>query len=808
MSRFALPSRAALLTAAALTASVLAAPSALAVTAPSVSKVAPNTGKTAGGTAVTITGAGFSGATKVLFGTTAGKNFQAVSGTKVTVTSPAHTASTVDVHVVTGHGTSATRAADHFTFMAPPAISWVRTSDSYPGSGTEPVGPDTGGTNVTLGGAHFSRVQRVTFDGVAGTDLVVSGTTSLSVTTPQHAPGAVDVTVVGSYGSATKTNGFTYHLGFHAPETIDPAIGDPTILSCPSAADAPCHALDPWGNVTTGVANGTWTKQSVPTEGRLYDLSCYDQAVCAAVDSLDFAFVSTDGGATWQKSRDLSQYFSTPMTHVSCSSASFCLAVDNVSDYTIWNGTSWSPLKLPDGTTITDQTQYPSGHSAPLELSCGGTQCVLIDDRGKAFRYRNGAWDAGTTVDGNNYPQALSCANTATSGTTLLCALGDNIGNLYSLVGGTWYRSGNHDGISGVSCTAAKVCVATGWMNAYVLNPAAGPPAWSRVALPNGATFGSGVSCNTQSCTAFTSSNASARLTLSTRRWTAPTAMLAPHEGLTAFACSGGAAPVCLAGDRGPFAITRSGDAWSDPQQVLQPGEQIDAVSCAPASAFCLAGTNTGSYLTYDGTTLSAPATTGASWLNSVSCTSASSCAAGDDSGNLYSWDGSSWSGPFAVGSTSQNPIYLSCPAASTTCTALDINGLAWSFDTTTDAVTPISTAVPIDTTNGDTVAALSCTSGTFCMVASTLGQSYRFDPSTGTAARYPVISMGNFLSAISCTGARFCVAVGTDGGYVWGGSSWYAVPASDFWSITSVDCTAPGSCLTGDGAGRIVPLS
>ena len=46
-----------------------------AVPAPAVTSVSPNTGSTAGGTSVTITGSGFTGATTVNFGTTAATSF-------------------------------------------------------------------------------------------------------------------------------------------------------------------------------------------------------------------------------------------------------------------------------------------------------------------------------------------------------------------------------------------------------------------------------------------------------------------------------------------------------------------------------------------------------------------------------------------------------------------------------------------------------------------------------------------------------------------------------------------------------------
>lgn len=84
---------------------------------PTVTKVEPNHGSPSGGSTVTITGAGFTGATAVKFGATNAASFTVNSATSITAVSPkARGSKTVDVTVTTPAGTSPTIAADQFTY--------------------------------------------------------------------------------------------------------------------------------------------------------------------------------------------------------------------------------------------------------------------------------------------------------------------------------------------------------------------------------------------------------------------------------------------------------------------------------------------------------------------------------------------------------------------------------------------------------------------------------------------------------------------------------------------------------------------
>jgi hypothetical protein len=82
-----------------------------------VSNVNPGTGLAAGGLAVTVTGAGFTGATGVTFGGTAATAVIVVNSNTITCTTPAHAAGSVDTRVTTPKGVSAiSGAADNFVY--------------------------------------------------------------------------------------------------------------------------------------------------------------------------------------------------------------------------------------------------------------------------------------------------------------------------------------------------------------------------------------------------------------------------------------------------------------------------------------------------------------------------------------------------------------------------------------------------------------------------------------------------------------------------------------------------------------------
>jgi hypothetical protein len=185
------------------------------IAAPTVTSISPTAGPAAGGTSVTITGTNFTGVTAVTFGGTAAAGFTFNSATSITATSPAGAAGAVDVRVTTPGGTSATSAADQFTYAAPPTVTSISPTS----------GPQTGGTTVVITGTNFTGATTVVFGATAATGVTVNSATQITATSPAGTSTIdIRVTTAGGTSATSAADQFTY-VATPAVTSLSPTSG-------------------------------------------------------------------------------------------------------------------------------------------------------------------------------------------------------------------------------------------------------------------------------------------------------------------------------------------------------------------------------------------------------------------------------------------------------------------------------------------------------------------------------------------------------------------------------------------------------
>jgi hypothetical protein len=210
-------------------------------------------------------------------------------------------------------------------------------------------------------------------------------------------------------------------------------------------------AGDSFGDVFTFNGRG-WSAPTLATSG-LSQLSCGARTFCGALGiSGDALFYD---GSKWSQPVRIAP--ATQGLAISCPLAGFCMAMDFSGGHRL-SGGSWvnsgsiSPSNPPGGSE-------PDVASA---VSCSGRRfCAALDDFGDVFIWRAGhGWSRPHTFDRSLLAgsDAVSC-RTRTS-----CMALDTTGFATAWNGVSWSPrqriDGSQSGLSGVSCGAARFCVA------------------------------------------------------------------------------------------------------------------------------------------------------------------------------------------------------------------------------------------------------------------------------------------------------------------------------------------------------------
>jgi len=187
---------------------------------PTVTTIAPTSGSTLGGTAVTLTGTGFVAGASVTIGSGA-TAVVVVSATKITAKTAATAAGSDPVVVKDANGTST--GGPSYTYVAPsqPSVTSIAPT----------TGPVAGGTSVTITGKNLTAgpTPVVEFGATAAPNITSFTATKIVVVSPQApAIGTVHVTVTTAGGtSATGTKDqFTYTSpGLPTVTSVSPSSG-------------------------------------------------------------------------------------------------------------------------------------------------------------------------------------------------------------------------------------------------------------------------------------------------------------------------------------------------------------------------------------------------------------------------------------------------------------------------------------------------------------------------------------------------------------------------------------------------------
>jgi hypothetical protein len=155
--------------------------------APTVTSISPNSGPTAGGTSVTITGTGFFSGATVSIGGSPAMNVAVINSSSLTATTTAHAAGASDVVVRNADGQSGT-LAQGFTYVAPPPPpppgadeivlyaskapvkvgAWSAVADPTAAGASRIANPDAGAPKVVTALASPQNYFEMTFDADAG----------------------------------------------------------------------------------------------------------------------------------------------------------------------------------------------------------------------------------------------------------------------------------------------------------------------------------------------------------------------------------------------------------------------------------------------------------------------------------------------------------------------------------------------------------------------------------------------------------------------------------------------------------------
>ena len=306
---------------------------------------------------------------------------------------------------------------------------------------------------------------------------IVDGTQPFASISCTNSSGSVACVAVDAVGST-----LTLRRGTWSKRSSVDTRGEPLSIACLIATT--CAFVDAAGNEYSD-ATGTWKRTVIDAEsGLLSQVACTSPSSCTAV--------STDGEAdmfngsswaplphsplsnltavscvgtfcamggesghvvTWSGQWSVASTFgSTDVTGVSCVSATFCLAVNILGQYSTWNGAKWSAAV---------DIGYPYGRGIGSVACLTVNACVMTDHTGREIVWHHGGRSSYKVVDtvGSDLtsiacPTATECLAVDNSGHVVASTFDPTSSNLVS----ARIKRIDANSLASISCSTAQYC--------------------------------------------------------------------------------------------------------------------------------------------------------------------------------------------------------------------------------------------------------------------------------------------------------------------------------------------------------------
>jgi hypothetical protein len=599
---------------------------------------------------------------------------------------------------------------------------------------------------------------------------------------------------------------------------------------------APLGALASGSAENTAVAM-TWTGPPEINGGlAVHDVSCVSSLFCVAVGD----WVSGEGdamvfdGHSWTTPTSVLTTAST-LSSVSCTSTSFCMAVDDAGEFLTFDGTSWT----------TPAFIAAEARDGQYEVSCASaTMCVAIGNA-YAYTYDGTTWTQVSSLDDPDDLTKVSCTETS------VCVVAGS-GLLATLDGGTWTTAADSADINAVSCAPTADCITisvgndvqefdgTTWTDEGTVDPASPLVAAScavsfdctafdengNVVTSDGATWSVGATVDQQDHGAASAildvSCASSSFCVAIDQesyvfydnggtWTTnASTQVDENSGLYGLSISCASTTSCVGVDGVGDALTFDGTSWTPPASNKDPDPSWSQVSCASVT-FCMAVDYWGDAFIYNGQTWTPTSSPAGSLFTDVSCPVVGSCmASGDHEAVIYT--NGAWGQPATpIPTLSSNKFTAMACASLTLCAAADEEGDMFMF---TGSKWNEQTGVfPLGPDGINYVTSMSCVaSSTFCVGVDSYGDAITYQDGQWSVVPTGAQNHGfdEGLNHVSCASPTFCVAINSGGvTVVYNGTQWTQIAylGSDISGIGSgvaLSCPTTTFCVAVDDTGIV----